>query len=64
MHAFAAALVWLVSTFFPWHYFMFFLLLKIVSVIYQPGTIPAVCERAAKVIKYFNFKPKIKQKTS
>ena len=34
---------------------MFFLLVKIVSVIYQPGTIPAGCERAAKVIKHFNF---------
>jgi hypothetical protein len=33
MNTFAATLMRLVSSFFPWHYLIFFLLVKIVSVI-------------------------------
>jgi ABC-type multidrug transport system permease subunit len=53
MYTFTAAFMGLVSTFFSWHRYLFFLLLKIVS-IYAAGTILLLCERAAKVRKYFN----------
>jgi len=51
MHAFPAALMRLICTFFPWHRLSFFLY-NIFSG-HQRGTIPAVCERAAKVRKDF-----------
>jgi len=55
MNAFAAALMRLVSTFFPWHFLKFFLLIKIVSISISRAPSPAGCERAAKVRKDFNF---------
>ena len=55
MNTFTAALMRLVSTFFSWHYLMFFLLVKIVSVIISRAPSLLFCERAAKVRKDFKF---------
>jgi hypothetical protein len=39
----------LVGSFFSWHFIKIFPLQNIVSKISKPGTIPAYCERTAKV---------------
>jgi hypothetical protein len=39
----------LIGSFFSWHFINFFPLQNIVSLFLKPGTIPASCERTAKV---------------
>ena len=54
MYMLSSAYMWLVGSFFTWHCIKFFLLQKLFTkhLIYtHQGTIPAVCERTAKVIK-------------
>jgi hypothetical protein len=49
MYRFSTACVGLVCSFFSWHFIKFFPLQNIVSLFLKPGTIPASCERTAKV---------------
>ena len=49
MYRFPTTGMRLIGPFFSWHFIKFFPLQNIVSLFLKPGTIPASCERTAKV---------------